>query len=196
MQQDLDLAATYARWDTEDLVRAATTAAFEFTPEALTAMRQELERRGYTAGPEQAMAAGAPTVFEQVPTGIGGILLLFIVILGVESIRTLVAWVGALGALHHPVGRLIAVAWTCIGAYGLICCVLLVRKDRRAPRLAALCFIAMVVVGVLNALHNYFVMGILRTPFLLRIGVHSGIWLTYLSISKRVKATYGATAGW
>jgi vacuolar-type H+-ATPase subunit H len=44
MQQDLDLAATYARWDTEDLVRAATTEASELTPEALTAMRQELER--------------------------------------------------------------------------------------------------------------------------------------------------------
>jgi hypothetical protein len=196
MQQDLDLAATYARWDTEDLARAATTEAFEFTPEALTAMHQELERRGYTTGPEQAMAAGAPTNFEPVPTGIGGTLLLFIVILGVESIRTLLAWVRVLGALHHPVGRLIAVAWTCIGAYGLICCVMLVRKDRRAPSLAALFFIAMVVLGVVNSLHNYFVMGTLRPLSLLRIGVHSGIWLTYLSISKRVKATYGATAGW
>src|ERR1700692_511184 len=134
MQQDLDLAGTYARWDTEDLARAATTGAFEFSPEGLTAMRQELERRGYTAGPEPAMAAGAPTTLERVPTGIGGVLLLLIVALGVVSIKTLLTWVSALGALHHPVSRLIAAAWACIGAYGLICCVLLVLKDRRAPQ--------------------------------------------------------------
>ena len=196
MQQDLDLAATYARWDTEDLVRAATTEAFEFTPEALTAMRQELERRGYRAGPEQAMAAGAPTILEPVPTGIGGTLLLLIVVLGVESIRTLLAWVGALGALHHPVSRLIAAAWVVIGGCGLVCCALLVRKDRRAPRFAALWFIAVAVLGVINSLHNDSVTGTLRPLLVLQIILHSGIWLTYLSSSKRVKATYGATAGW
>jgi len=195
MQQDLDLAATYARWDTEDLVRAATSEAFEFTPEALTAMRQELERRGCTAGREQAMAAGAPTVFEQAPTGIGGTLLLLIVVLGVVSIQTLLTWVGVLGALHHPGSRLIAAAWACSGAYGLVCCALLVLKDRCAPRLAALWFIAVVVLAVVNSLHNYSVTGTFTPLFLFTI-FHSGIWLTYLSISKRVKATYGATAGW
>lgn len=190
MRQDLDLAVTYARWDTEDLVRAATTKAFELTPEALAAMRQELERRGRTAGPKQAMAAGAPST-----TGIGGTLLLLIVVLGVVSIQTLLTWVGALGTLHHPVSRLIAAAWACIGAYGLVCCALLVLKNRRAPGLAALWFIAVVVLGVVNAVHNYSVTGTF-TPLLLFALLHSGIWLTYLSISKRVKATYGATAGW
>jgi Protein of unknown function (DUF2569) len=196
MRQDLDLAATYARWDTADLVRAATTEAFDFTPEALAAMRQELERRGCRAGREQTMAAGAPSISEQVPTGIGGTLLLLIVALGLESILTLLTWLGALGALHHPVSRLIGAAWACIGAYGLVCCALLVRKDRRAPRLAALWFIAMVVLGVVTSLHNYSVTGTLRPLLLLRISVQSGAWLTYLSVSERVKATYGATAGW
>jgi Protein of unknown function (DUF2569) len=195
MQQDMDLAATYVRWDTDDLVRAATTEAFELTPEALTAMRQELARRGCTAGPGQAMAAGAPTIFDRAPTGIGGALLLLIVVLGVVSIQTLLTWVGVLGALHHPVSRLIAAAWACIGAYGLVCCALLVLKDRRAPRLAALWFIAAVVLGVVNAVHNYSVTGTFTPLFLFTI-FHSGIWLTYLSISKRVKATYGARAGW
>lgn len=195
MRQDLDLAATYARWDTEDLVRAATTEAFEFTPEALRAMRQELERRGYTAGPEQGMAAGAPTTFERVPTGIGGALLLLVVVLGVVSIQTLLTWVGVLGALHHAVSRLIAAAWVCIGAYGLVCCTLLVLKDRRAPRLAGLWFIAVAVLSVVSSVHIYSVTGTFTPVFLFSI-LHSGIWLTYLSSSRRVRATYGATAGW
>jgi hypothetical protein len=97
--------------------------------------------------------------------------------------------------LHHTVSRLIAAAWACIGAYGLVCCVLLVLKDRRAPRLAALWFIAVVVLGVVNSVHIYSVTGTFTPLFLFSI-FHSGIWLTYLSISKRVKATYGATAGW
>jgi len=195
MQQDLDRAAKYARWETEDLVRAATTEAFEFTPEALTAMRRELARRGCAVGPEKTMAAGAPAILEQAPAGIGGALLLLIVVLGVVSIQTLLTWVGVLGALHQPVSRVIAAAWACIGAYGLACCALLVRKDRRAPRLAALWFIAAVVLGVVTSVHNYSVTGTFTPLFLFTI-FHSGIWLTYLSISKRVKATYGARAGW
>jgi K+ transporter len=63
------------------------------------------------------------------------------------------------------------------------------------PLESFLWFIAVVVLGVVNSVHNYSVTGTFTPLFLFSL-FHSGIWLTYLSISKRVKATCGATAGW
>src|SRR5579862_7427722 len=91
MQQDSDLAARYTSWDTEDLLRAATAEASDFTPEALAAMRQELERRSHAADPEPAMDAGGPPAAAAAPAGVRGFLFVLSLLLGMESIKLLQA---------------------------------------------------------------------------------------------------------
>ncbi|HXO42809.1 MAG TPA: hypothetical protein VN999_15260 [Thermoanaerobaculia bacterium] len=62
------------------------------------------------------------------------------------------------------------------------------RLDRRAPNLVALWFVTVAALVLVDSLRNY--VTDLFTTF------HSGLWVTYLSRSKRVRATFGSTAGW
>jgi Protein of unknown function (DUF2569) len=194
MPEDLDLAARYSRWATEDLARSVTTEASELTPEALTAMRRELERRGYVAGAEQPMAAGGHASAAEAPRGVGGFLRLLLFLVGLMSITALWVGVDALDARGGTASRLTAAGWACVGAYGVVCWVLLMRLDRRAPSLAALWFAAVAALVLIDSLRHGLVTGTV-TPDLFTI-FHSGLWMAYLSRSKRVKATFGGTAGW
>jgi len=194
MQADMDLAARYAKWETEDLARAATAQASEFTPDALTVMRQELERRGQVAGPEPLPATGA-TAAGVGPIGVGGLLRLFVFLLGMGSIEAMGGAPGVLDGSRGAASRLMAAAWGWTGAYGIVCCVLIMRRDRRAPGWAALWLVAVVVLSFVDSLHDYFVLGTFTSGFLSAI-LYCGIWLTYLSKSRRVRATFGTVASW
>jgi Protein of unknown function (DUF2569) len=76
----------------------------------------------------------------------------------------------------------------------VVCWVLLMRLDLRAPNLVALWFVAVAALVLVDSLRNDLVTGTVTTDLFTIL--HSGLWVTYLSRSKRVKATFGSTAGW
>lgn len=67
MNEDVDLANRYSKWNLDDLVRFATVEASDFRPEALAAMRKELRRRGHPVPPTPIAVPGAA---EQPPRGV------------------------------------------------------------------------------------------------------------------------------
>ncbi|HVT16323.1 MAG TPA: DUF2569 family protein [Thermoanaerobaculia bacterium] len=194
MEADLDLAARYRSWETDDLVRAATVEAESYTPEALEAIGRELGRRGHSTDPASLTVAGLRPATEEAPRGLGGLLLVLIIVLACNSVVALVYGADVFDASHSLFDRLTAAGAACIGAYGILCCVLLLRKDRRAPSRAAGWFVSSAVLAIVVSLYKYFVAGSLD-PIMFTF-INTGIWLTYLSKSKRIKATYGISAEW
>jgi len=203
MKEDMDLAARYARWDTADLARAATAEASDFRPEALAAMRLELERRGQAVGP----VPPAPAAAREEPKGVGGFLLFLLVLLGWASITRLFTGIAYMFMMPDRLADLLIDAgWAFLGVYGFYCCRLLLRKDRRAPARTAAWFVADTVLTIAFVAHAHFASEPSMPPFMSDISitgvvlifqiVYSGIWLAYLARSKRVKATFGAPFQW
>jgi hypothetical protein len=198
MRPDPDLTARYRTWSAEELHRAVATEASEYTPEALEAIRLELENRGLAPmavqqGEEPFGEAGAS---DDAPKGIGGWLLVFIIVLAIRSLRDFSFCRVALDPRFDPFDRMIAGLSTCLGGYGLVCCLLLLAKHRNAPRLAAVYPYCLALLSIVLSVSRLMAHRSPTGPGISLVGC--GLWLTYLSRSRRVRATYGSnpTSPW
>jgi len=179
------LAEVYRTWETEDLVRAATVDAMDYTPEALRPLRRELARRNVAVAEKEILAAETQERNKKL-VGVSGWLGFFLLLLGVNSFRIL--WVFLPLAASHgmaPLQRAYVLGRVALGVIGIAACVLLVARTRRAPRWAAAFLILNMTLGVVS-------IGFTRTPLSAASPLLAGtFWLLYLSTSRRVKATYG-----
>lgn len=183
-QDEEALAEVYQRWETEALVRAVTVEAADYTPGALRRLRQELERRNVEVAEQQAIEEQEKERGRQF-VGVKGFLILLILIIGLNSLRVLAELPLVQAPQVPPLVRAYTVGRMVLGALGLAACALLMVRNRRAPRWAAAWFILNMILGVVSAVFT-------ANPFPgLSPLLGGALWLSYLSTSKRVKATYG-----
>jgi hypothetical protein len=184
-QDEEALAEVYRRWQTEDLVRAVTADAAEYTPEALRRLRQELARRDVAAEEQQAVAEQEKERGRKL-VGIRGWLGFFLLLLGSNSLRVL--WIFfplAVTPGMAPLLRAYMLGRVALGVLGIAACVLLVARTRRTPQWAAAWLILNMILGVASIAFT-------GDPLSAASPLLAGaLWLSYLSMSKRVKATYG-----
>jgi hypothetical protein len=186
-----ELASRYRTWETADLLRATTVEASTFPAEALALLREELERRGNTPAELDAVS-GTLAVERERLRGVKGFLALMVLGIGLTSAATLLAAIGAAG--RHPLASssTYALAWAAVGLSGLGTCVLLLRTNPRAPRIAAGWFVLFLVVGLAFSLAGWWLSGQFPWRIALRSLIYPLVWLEYLRVSKRVKVTYSS----
>lgn len=184
-----DLAARYASWDAQELVRAATLESAEYTPEALELIRKELEKREISPDERTDMAKETVQDERRRFIGVKGLLALFIVLLALQS-----AWLGltALGTLPS----LTAILEGLFAGYGMVVCVLLINRHRQAPRHAKTLLVLIILLAVADAwlsistgdksMSSAYPVAAILGPCL---------WWTYFTTSRRVRYTYGGTEG-
>lgn len=188
-----DLAARYRAWSSEDLLRAATLEPDGYTAEALELINDELARRGCAVPQRQELLETVTRKSDEETrsiTGVRGLLALMVVVIAMSSIAVL----ADAGSHVFPDGPLLApwffvVTGACQGVFGLAVCALLLSRNPRAPRYAVTWFLLSMTFSVAVSLYSY-----LYTDeagvYPLSTLVAGALWLTYLSTSKRVKATY------
>jgi hypothetical protein len=185
-----ELAARYRTWQTADLLRATTVEASTYSPEALVLLHRELVHRGCAPAEPQSMLSAFDERAEL--RGVKGFLALMVFAIGLRSVLELVqAAIFVSGQLSIG-GAVLSLVHGSLGLFGLATGVLLLRVDRRAPRIATAWFIALLVAYVAMLLFVYWISGQVRW----RSGAPSLffplVWLEYLRLSRRVKATYGS----
>lgn len=190
------LAAQYRSWTTEDLVRATTLEAEEYTPEAVSLMREELQGRNLTAEAQEALEGrveGEATSAQRSLVGIRGWLLVFVVLFGLNFGVVLVSDIFALAQPLPGIAYFATVLEIFVGIYALGALWLLVSRHPRAPQhaqavLVIFCFLA---IGSWLAFHwrGY-------PPGLFPVGAvgFACVWWSYLSYSRRVRLTYSTRA--
>jgi hypothetical protein len=186
----------YRQWPIEKLARALTIERDQYNPEAIPAMRRALESHGLSQ--EQLGAVFAEVGAEHGATTerlsrIRGILLLFIVIVAINSLIDL--FTSLTFAAAPPTApnmlRLFAVPFVILGLYGLCCCFLLLRRKSRAPQHARRWLVWSFVVGTAVAVLNFVIAGEVSLGAA-GPAVFALVWLGYLSDSRRVALVYGS----
>lgn len=182
----------YRSWSIDQLIRAFTVHKNDYTQDALDCIKDELDRR--SVSPQEALSSEVSvkqTVEEEKKKWIGikGFLLLFVLILAVQSISTIIVSIRDVLNGENPSKILLLP----VGIYGLYVLYLLLLKRNNAPLhvqrwLGALCIACLLIIGLTilinpNRLENTFIVN----------PIGALIWLAYFSYSKRVKATYSAT---
>jgi uncharacterized membrane protein len=165
----------------------------EYTAEALELINNELARRNYSPPQRQELLETVTrkgTEEARNFTGIRGFLALMVFLIASNSVAAL-ARAGSYTFQGSPllVPWVFIITGACQGAFGLVVCALLIGRNPRAPRYAATWFLLAMTFSVAASLYSYFYTGqagVYPLPTL----VGCALWLTYLSTSKRVKATY------
>lgn len=188
-----ELVARYRTWPSNELLRAVTIEPHEYTAEALELINDELVRRNCSAPQrEELLETVTRESGEEVRsfTGVRGFLALMVLVIAVNSIIVL-ARAGSLIVQGSPllVPRLFILVGAFQGIFGLVVCALLISRSPRAPRYAATWFLLAMTIIVAGSLYSYFYSG-QAGGYPLSGLVVSALWLSYLSTSKRVKATY------
>lgn len=194
------LATRYSAWPSEDLLRATMVEPHQYTAEALELMSNELERRNCPLPQRQELLetiARGSAEEDRRFTGIKGLLALMIFVIAGNSIVLLAgAANGAFQGSSSLGPWLLTVAQACQGIFGLVVCTLLVRKSSQAPRHAASWFLLNATVTVAVFLDFSLGSGQIQSGrYPLTTALSCALWLTYLSTSKRVKATYSSKSG-
>jgi hypothetical protein len=188
-----DLERRYGTWETDALLRAATVDADEFAPEAILIMRRVLEGRGIGTAEIDDYAALARVERQkraQALTGIGGFLLVFIILFAIRSLSLIGEAVLVIGMSPSE-----HVLWSAgltiglLGAYGVYCCVQLIRKSTKALWHTNTCLTLWFIFWVANLVLQF-----------ITIGTYTGggfplAWALYFTSSKRVANTYASRAG-
>lgn len=187
------LAARYRAWPSEELLRAVTIEPHEYTAEALELIDNELSRRNCSALQRQESFDTATRESDEEArsfTGVKGLLAFMVLVIAANSIAALT---GAVSYLFQGSPPLLA-AWVlilikvCQGGFGLVVCALLISRNPRAPRYAATWFLLAMTISVAASLYSLYIGQAGAYP-LSAVAVNA-LWLSYLSTSKRVKATY------
>jgi hypothetical protein len=188
-----ELEARYRAWSSEDLLRAATIEPHEYTAEALELLNSELARRDCSAPQRQELLEAVTRETDEKAktfTGVRGFLALLIVLITVNSIVALArAESLAFQDSHLPAPWFSIIPGACQGVFGLVVCALLIGRSQRAPRYAATWFLLNMTYSVTSFFYFYFYAGQADVYRLSNL-IACALWLTYLSTSKRVKATY------
>lgn len=187
-----ELAARYRGWQTEDLVRAVTVEAHDYTPEALDLISNELERRDCLGVQRQEAAEAVAKELDRgirPLVGVRGFLALMVWVIAANSIAALFWAASTLLAHALPRPQVFALALAVGGILGLVTCIHLVRRKSQAPRYAATWFLLVMTSNISAFLYQYFSGGAASFPFV--PVTFCGLWLAYLSVSMRVKTTYG-----
>jgi len=188
----LKLAVRYRSWDTQDLVRATTVEAEEYTPEAIRLIRQELQERDLTPEVEETVESQVVVEAKKEQrslTGIRGWLLVFVVLFGLNSGARLLAEIFALGQALPGIVKLDIIVEMFISIYALSTCWLLLSRHPKAPQHAKAAVVIFCFFAVGSWLAFYWG-GLPAGPFPLSASSFACIWWSYLSYSKRVRFTY------
>jgi hypothetical protein len=183
-----DLASPYRWWKTADLVRATTAEASTYTPEALAALRHELERRDTVPEAFQDTLGS----LEGQLRGVRGLLALMLFAIGFESVYLLLDVIRDFQRYSFVTAVIAGLIKGGLGLFGLFSCRQLLRIDPRAPRVATAWFILVMAVGVVS-LSILLLAGKAPPASTLVVRVEPVLWLLYLQVSKRVKITYGSS---
>jgi hypothetical protein len=188
-----ELTARYRTWPSNDLLRAVTIEPHEYTAEALELINDELARRNCSAPQRQELLETLTSESAEETrsfTGVRGFLALMVLVIAANSITAL-ARAGSFVFQGSPllVPWVLILIGACQGVFGLVVCALLISRSPRAPRYAATWFLLAMTIGVVASLYSYFYTD-QAGAYPLSILVASALWLSYLSTSKRVKATY------
>jgi len=181
-----ELRKLYSSWDIEDIVRAVKFENNDYQPEAIDLMVEELRKRNL---PEEEIAAAQATAKEKVEEekkNIGGWLLLFIILLGFNS---LIAIGAALS--FQPI---ISVFYLGVAVYGVITLIFLSKKRNSAPTHAKIWIGITFVVNIISTIISISEFEVNPLVFILPLIFRNAIlvlWYLYFSRSKRVAITYG-----
>lgn len=188
-----ELVARYRAWTSEDLLRAATVELGQYTAEALELINDELARRNCSAPQRHELLETVTRENDEEAkkfTGVRGFLALMVFLIAFNSIAVL-ARAGSYVFQDSPLldSWFFIITGACQGIFGLVVCALLISRNPRAPRYAATWFLLAMTFSVAAFLYFYFYAS-QAGAYPLSTLVACALWLTYLSTSKRVKATY------
>ena len=184
-----ELRKLYSSWDIEDIVRAVKFENDDYQPEAIDLMVEELRKRNL---PEEEIAAAQATAKEKVEEekkNIGGWLLLFIILLGFNS---LIAIGAALS--FQAYGPIISVFNLGVAVYGIITLIFLAIKRNSAPTHAKIWIGITFVVNIISTIISISEFEVSPLVSILPLIFRNAIlvlWYIYFSRSKRVAITYG-----
>jgi hypothetical protein len=188
-----ELAARYRARPSEDLLRALTIEPHEYTAEALELINHELSRRNCSAPQRQELLESVRRESDEEVRSFAGVrgLLAFMVFGITASSIAVLARAGSYVFQDGPslAPWLFILIGACQGGFGLVVCALLISRNPRAPRFAATWFLLTMTISVAESLFSYLYTGQIGT-YPLSTLTGSALWLSYLSTSKRVKATY------
>lgn len=164
-----------------------------YTAEALELMKAELARRNCSAPNQQELLETVTRESDEEArslTGVRGLLALMVLVIAANSIIAL-ARAGSFVFQGSPLRDLwfFIVLDACQGAFGIVVCALLVSRRPRAPRYAAMWFLLAMTTSIAVFMYSYLYAGQVAA-YPLSILAAGALWLSYLSTSKRVKATY------
>jgi hypothetical protein len=204
-----ELEQLYHSWPAAQLLRATTVERLDYKPEALALMDQELTRRGVSSSEKESHGKALLDVAEEDRkrlAGIKGVLLLFVVVVLVNSIA--LGWVGLAFAIDAVnlgfkgnldwgnASLLFAIPFLILAGYGVFVFYVLLRKRGAAPRHAERFLISILVLIMLVVLvdsldtylsrHTFSFKGLLLIPGMCWIMP----WLAYIDRSNRVANTY------
>jgi hypothetical protein len=184
------LASRYRRWETADLVRATTVEASNYRPEALAALRHELERRQ----PIPEALQDTLGSLEDRLRGVRGLLALMVFAIGLESVNLLLEVIRDFQRYSLVTAIITSLIKGGLGLFGLFTCRLLLHIDPHAPRVATVWFMLVMAVSVVS-LAARLLTGKAHPAAADVVRLDPLLWLLYLQMSKRVKITYGSS-GW
>lgn len=186
------LAARYRSWDTEDLVRATTLEAQEYTSEAIGLMRQELQKRDLTPEAQEAVEAQVDSDAQRKQkslVGVRGWLLVFVVLFALNFGAALVSGIFGLAQPLPAFVKLALALNVMVGFYALGSLRLLVSRHPKAPQHAKIAVVAFCFLAIGSWLAFYWV-GLTPGRFPVGAVIFTCVWWSYLSYSKRVQFTY------
>lgn len=185
-----ELDQRHKSWATEDLVRAASLDRGDYLPEALAAMEKELSSRDISidrAEIEQDIRKERQETEERL-RGVRGWLLLFVIIVFVNSLIGVLQSLNTLGGSANSNTTLLILPLLILSLYGFFVSVLLVLKHKKAPSHAAKWLIASAGYAILFGVLIFLMAGEMTTVSFTAMGAL--VWLVYLDGSRRVALTY------
>jgi hypothetical protein len=188
-----DAERLYKNWSDGELLRATTAEKQSYEPWALDLMARELSRRDISHSEKE---SAEKEVLEQVEsefkrlTGVHGFLLLFVVVLVVNSLFAALFGLAFVRA-GDLVIMLFGVLWLIFAGYGFSVVYLLIRKQSTAPQHAERLLILGCLLSIVSALVVWMVTpGSNLAPAFYGV-IGALLWLGYLRSSRRVANTYG-----
>lgn len=187
-----DLADRYKSWETEELVRAVTLEADEYTAEAVHLIRAELEQRGVTTKEQEALQVKVSDALQEEErpyVGIKGWLAVFVVVFMANFALILVRSLFSFDASLPPSVKVVLALEGFLGAYALVPTWWLLSRDERGPSHAGAVILTFCVLELCSWLYFYW-RDVTLQEFPFRTVLFTIVWWSYLSTSKRVRLTY------
>ena len=192
-----ELMKRYNSMSTEDLIKAVTIDRKDFKLEAIKLIEKELTLRNVPldqAQEAQKKIEQEEMIKESQLHGVRGWLLIFIIILAVNSIFIIVSGVITLTKIKNMPGFIlfISLLMPLVGCYGFFSSILLFKRNETAPAHARRWLIANLVCSLLYIIVIFEFS--INKYLLVLSGVSSLIfaiiWISYLKASRRIALTY------